>query len=124
MKHNYLYQGWAGNTYSHKCTGNSKIIYYEFTDKIVNKEINLLDALMLFANIKVIQDGLEMYALGAAAMEDNVLCKQAAYLPLTQNNTTYNTFEEAYAELPNSLSNIPITDIIKRRITEEEYWSL
>ena len=123
MKNRYLYQGWAGNTYSHKCTGNSKIIYYEFTDKIVNKEIDLSDAsIILFANIKILQEGLEMYAPSVAAMENNVLCKQAAYLPVTMNNGTYDTFEEAYADAFNT--DIPITDIIKRRITEEEYWSL
>lgn len=120
----YLYQGWAGNTYSHKCTGNSKMIYYEFTDKITNKEINALDAqLPLFANIKAIKDGLEVYIPSVAVMADNVSCKQAAYFPIAISNKTYNTFEETYADQSNP-SDILITDVIKRRITAEEYWSL
>ena len=54
-------------------------------------------------------------------MNNNVICKQGAYLPVSIYGITYNTFEEACAAAD---PGFPITDVIKRRITEEEYWSL
>ena len=39
MKHKYLYQGWAGNTYSHKCNSSSNLEYlyvYDLDPSIKN----------------------------------------------------------------------------------------
>ena len=125
MKHNYLYQGWAGNTYSHKCTGNSKVIYYELTDNI---DPSLLDDIVkvVSANIKVNIDGTINFITGVLfdGERDNIIKSIAlAFMPMRHDNININSLEE-YIEFCKQYDgpDIKISDIIKRRLTAEEYW--
>ena len=117
MKHNYLYQGWAGNTYSHKCTGNSKVIYYEFTDNIDPPLLDIIGAIS--ANLKVYANG--AISFGTTHTLNDAINKfiAEAFMPIKRDNIMINSLEE-YIEWKGL--DIKISDVIKRRLTAEEYW--
>ena len=89
MKHNYLYQGWAGNTYSHKCTGNSKVIYYEFTDNVGSIVSDIS------ANLKVYANGAISFGTPGTLNYDDVnKFIAAAFMPIKCDNIMINSLEE------------------------------
>lgn len=123
MKKQYLYQGWAGNTYSHKCTGNSKVIYYEFVDNIDPPILDII-GIGVSANLKVYANGAISFGTSRTLNYDDVNKFIAgAFMPIELDDIMINSIEE-HIEFFNQRneSDIKISDVIKRRLTAEEYW--
>lgn len=144
MKHKYLYQGWAGNTYSHKCNSqNSSYQYFKLKKDIATNsgEAMALELLLVLTSEALVKTSntctsniLGMMTVSGDIIYKDVLRAIKVSLPcfcLTQAVTVppVNSLQEALKNMGENISeNIDalekILDTTLEEITETEYNSI